>query len=60
MWQMGAGTSVKVVSLPCDGVMEEVIWVHGTAGQCQTCCSPTKLCWWDVFKYRELLYWCRL
>ena len=43
-----------------DGVVEEVIWVHGTAGQCQTGCSPTKLCWWDACKHRELLYWCRL
>ena len=47
-------------SLACDGVMEEVIWVHSTAGQCQTCCSPTKFCWRDAYKNRELLYWCRL
>ena len=43
-----------------NGVMEEVIWVHGMAGHCQTCCSPTKLCWWDACKHRKLLYWCRL
>ena len=45
---------------PDNGVVEEVIWVHGTAGQGQTCYSPTKLCWWDACKHRELLYWCRL
>ena len=44
--------SLGCVSFLGDDVMEEVIWVHGTAGQCQTCCSPTKLCWWDACKYR--------
>ena len=49
-------------SLGCVSTLVMVWWrrVHGTAGQSQTCCSPTKLCWWNACKHRELLYWCRL
>ena len=28
-------------------------WINGTASQCQTCCSPTKLGLWDAWKHRE-------
>ena len=54
------GLTFRLRLFPGDGVVEEVIWVHGTVGQCQTCCLPTKLCWWDTCKHRELLYKCRL